>query len=107
LVGPSGAGKSTMLSLAARLYDPSEGRVCLEGIDLRNIENEALRQRVAVVTQEIFLFHTTLRENLLYGAPEATEDELNEAIEASQLQELVERLPDGLHTVVGERGYRL
>ncbi len=107
LVGPSGAGKSTILSLAARLYDPSEGSVRLEGIDLKNIENEALRQRIAVVTQEIFLFHTTLRENLLYGAPEATEEELLAAIAASQLQELVERLPDGLDTIVGERGYRL
>jgi ATP-binding cassette subfamily B protein len=107
LVGPSGAGKSTILSLAARLYDPSEGSVKLEGIDLRNIDNQALRQRIAVVTQEIFLFHTTLRENLLYGAPEATEEELQAAIAASQLQELVERLPDGLETIVGERGYRL
>ena len=107
LVGPSGAGKSTILSLAARLYDPSEGSVRLEDIDLKKIENEALRQRIAVVTQEIFLFHTTLRENLLYGAPEASEDELLAAIAASQLQELVERLPDGLDTVVGERGYRL
>ena len=107
LVGPSGAGKSTILSLAARLYDPSKGKICLEGIDEREIDNEALRQRIAVVTQEIFLFHTTLRENLLYGAPEATEDELSAAIVAAQLQELVERLPDGLDTVVGERGYRL
>ena len=107
LVGPSGAGKSTILSLAARLYDPSEGTVRLEGVDLRDIENEALRQRVAVVTQEIFLFHTTLRENLLYGAPEATEEELVAALDAAQLQELVGRLPEGLDTIVGERGYRL
>ncbi|BCL79302.1 multidrug ABC transporter ATP-binding protein [Ktedonobacteria bacterium brp13] len=107
LVGPSGAGKSTLLSLAARLYDPAEGSISLEGIDLRDIANDALRQQIAVVTQEIFLFHTTLRENLLYGAPDATEEELGAAIVAAQLQELVERLPDGLDTTVGERGYRL
>ncbi len=107
LVGPSGAGKSTILSLAARLYDPSSGSISLEGIDLREIENAALRQHIAIVTQEIFLFHTTLRENILYGTPDASEEELQEAITAAQLQELLERLPDGLETLVGERGYRL
>ncbi|HTK06401.1 MAG TPA: ABC transporter ATP-binding protein, partial [Ktedonobacteraceae bacterium] len=107
LVGPSGAGKSTLLSLASRLYDPSAGQILLDGIDLRQIASADLRQRLAVVTQEVFLFHTTLRENLRYGAPEATDDELQATVAAAQLQELVERLPDGLDTIVGERGYRL
>ncbi len=107
LVGPSGAGKSTILSLAARFYDPTTGSVKLDSIDLRDISNDDLRSRVAVVTQDIFLFHTSLRENLCYGAPEVSEAELHTAIAAAQLQDLVERLPDGLDTIVGERGYRL
>ena len=107
LVGPSGAGKSTMLSLAARLYDPTEGTVRLDGIALKDLDDSDLRRRVAVVTQEVFLFHTTLRENLLYGAPEATEADLLAAVEAAQLRELIDRLPDQLETIVGERGYRL
>jgi ATP-binding cassette, subfamily B, bacterial len=107
LVGPSGAGKSTILSLAARFYDPSSGAVKLDGIDLRDISNDDLRSRVAVVTQDVFLFHISLRENLCYGAPEVSEAELHTAIAAAQLQDLVERLPDGLDTIVGERGYRL
>src|SRR5579884_1985002 len=107
LVGPSGAGKSTMLSLAARFYDPTTGCVKLDGIDLRDIANDDLRSRVAVVTQDVFLFHTSLRENLCYGAPEVSETALQTAIDAAQLHDLVERLPDGLDTIVGERGYRL
>jgi ATP-binding cassette subfamily B protein len=107
LVGPSGAGKSTILSLAARFYDPTTGCVKLDGIDLRDIANDDLRSRVAVVTQDVFLFHTSLRENLCYGAPEVSETALQTAIDAAQLHDLVERLPDGLDTIVGERGYRL
>ncbi len=107
LVGPSGAGKSTLLALAARFYDPSKGSVRLNGIDLRQVANTDLRRRVAVVTQEVFLFHTTLRENLCYGAPEASSAELEAAIAAAQLQELIDQLPAGLETMVGERGYRL
>lgn len=107
LVGPSGAGKSTMLSLAARLYDPTAGAISLDGVDLRQAEPGDLRQRVAVVTQEVFLFHATLRENLCYGAPDAAEAEVAEAVAAAQLAELVARLPQGLETLVGERGFRL
>lgn len=107
LVGPSGAGKSTLLSLAARLYDPTDGTVQLDGVDMRCVADTDLRRRIAVVTQEVFLFHTTLRENLLYGVVDASEDDLAEAVAAAQLQELIERLPDGLDTLVGERGYRL
>ena len=79
----------------------------LDGVDMRQVANNELRQRIAMVTQEVFLFHTTLRENLRYGAPEASDDEIHTAAVAAQLQELIERLPDGLDTVVGERGYRL
>jgi ATP-binding cassette subfamily B protein len=107
LVGPSGAGKSTLLSLAARFYDPTRGAVRLDGIDLTRIAQRDLRQRVAVVTQEVFLFHASLRENLRYGAPEATASEIEEVVAAAQLRDLLDRLPHGLDTIVGERGYRL
>jgi ATP-binding cassette subfamily B protein len=107
LVGPSGAGKSTTLSLAARFYDPTNGIIRLDGIPMQDIARHDLRQRVAVVTQEVFLFHASLRENICYGSPQATHDEILAVVAAAQLQDLVERLPDGLKTIVGERGYRL
>jgi ATP-binding cassette subfamily B protein len=107
LVGPSGAGKSTMLSLAARFYDPTEGSVLLDGVPLHRIAQSDLRRRLAVVTQELFLFHATLRENICYGNPTAGADEVAAVVEAAQLQDVVDRLPDGLETIVGERGYRL
>jgi ATP-binding cassette, subfamily B, bacterial len=107
LVGPSGAGKSTMLALAARFYDPTSGTIQLDGIALSEMARQDLRQRIAVVTQELFLFHASLRENICYGAPEASDAQVEAVIEAAQLRDLVERLPDGLATVVGERGYRL
>jgi ATP-binding cassette subfamily B protein len=107
LVGPSGAGKSTLLSLAARLYDPSGGTIQLDGVDLRAIAHADLRRRLAVVTQDVFLFHSSLRDNIRYGAPDAGDAALETVVEAAQLRSLVERLPDGLDTVVGERGHRL
>lgn len=107
LVGPSGAGKSTILSLAARFYDPTSGRILLDGVPLTEVARHDLRERLAVVTQDVFLFHATLRENIAYGAPEASEVDVNAVVEAAQLHDLVERLPDGLETVVGERGFRL
>ncbi|HZT98011.1 MAG TPA: ABC transporter ATP-binding protein [Ktedonobacteraceae bacterium] len=107
LVGPSGAGKSTMLALAARFYDPISGMIRLDGIPLPEIARQELRQRVAVVTQELFLFHASLRENICYGAPGASDAQIEAVIEAAQLCDVVERLPDGLNTLVGERGYRL
>ena len=107
LVGPSGAGKSTLLSLIARFYDPTSGTVALDGVDLRQIGRDDLRRHMAIVTQEVYLFHTTLRANLCYGAPEALPAAVDAAVEAAQLRDLVDRLPDGLETVVGERGYRL
>ncbi len=107
LVGPSGAGKTTISSLVPRLYDVSAGSVRVSGVDVRNATSASLRDRVGMVTQDPHLFHDTLRANLLYARPEATEDELWSALEQAQVQSLVRALPDGLDTVVGERGYRL
>ncbi len=107
VVGPSGAGKSTILSLGARLYDPESGTVRLGGVSLVELSEASLRSAMAVVTQELYLFHTTLADNIRYGRPAADDAEVREAADAAQLGELIAALPDGLDTVVGERGYRL
>lgn len=107
LVGPSGTGKSTILSLAARFYDPTSGTIKLDNIPLTDISNYDLRYQVSVVTQELFLFHTTLRENICYGRENATDEDIHEVIKVTQLQDLIDKLPEGLDTLVGERGYRL
>ncbi|MGN6751230.1 MAG: ABC transporter ATP-binding protein [Intrasporangium sp.] len=107
LVGPSGAGKTTLTSLVARLYDPTSGAVRIGGLDLRDVTMASLRDRIGVVTQEAHLFHDTIRANLLYARPEATERQLHEALEAAQIAHLVDDLPEGLDTVVGDRGHRL
>jgi len=107
LVGPSGAGKSTILSLAARFYDPTSGSIKLDDIALPDIAQHDLRRRLAVVTQELFLFHASLHENICYGVPDATRDDVEAVVQAAQLRDLIDRLPDGLDTIVGERGYRL
>ncbi len=107
LVGPSGAGKSTISNLIPRLYDPRGGAVRINGVDVRNATFESLRSCVGVVTQDAHLFHETIGENLRYAQPEATDDELWKALSAAQIDELVRALPDGLDTLVGDRGYRL
>jgi ATP-binding cassette subfamily B protein len=107
LVGPSGAGKTTITALAARLYDPNQGTVRIGGYDLRDVTQESLHDVVGVVTQDAHLFHDTIRANLTYARPEATELELIGACEAAQIWDLISSLPDGLDTVVGDRGYRL
>ncbi|MDO4784202.1 MAG: ABC transporter ATP-binding protein [Propionibacteriaceae bacterium] len=107
LVGPSGAGKTTVTHLIARLYDVCEGSVRVGGDDVRELTQESLRSQVGYVTQDAHLFHDTIRANLLYAAPEATPAQIDSALEQAQLAGLVERLPDGLDTVVGDRGYRL
>ena len=107
LVGPSGAGKTTITALAARLYDPNEGAVRIGGHDIRDVTLESLHDVVGVVTQDAHLFHDTIRANLTYARPEATELEVIEACEAAQIWDLIASLPDGLDTVVGDRGYRL
>jgi ATP-binding cassette subfamily B protein len=107
LVGRSGGGKTTMTHLIARLYDATSGTVSVAGTDVKKLTQDSLRAAVGYVTQDAHMFHDTIRANLRYARPEATEAELWEALAAAQLKALVESLPDGLDTVVGERGYRL
>jgi ATP-binding cassette subfamily B protein len=107
LVGPSGAGKTTITQLVSRLYDVSEGAVRLGGQDVRDATLESLRGAIGVVTQDAHLFHDTIRANLVYARPDATDEELTEALRAAQIWDLIEDMPDGLDTVVGDRGYRL
>ncbi|GAA3067484.1 ABC transporter ATP-binding protein [Streptosporangium carneum] len=107
LVGPSGAGKSTLTHLVSRLYDPTSGTVRVGGHDLRDLTFDSLRETVGVVSQDTYLFHDTIRANLLYARPDATEDELVEACEGAQIWDLIASLPRGLDTVVGDRGHRL
>ncbi len=107
LVGSSGAGKSTIAQLLPRLYDPDSGAVRLGGRDVRDLSFAAIRETVGMVTQDGHLFHETIRENLLLARPEATEEEVWDVLRRARLEELIRGLPDGLDTVVGERGYRL
>ena len=107
LVGPSGAGKSTITSLVARLYDASSGRVAIGGMDVRDVTLSSLHEAVGMVTQEAHLFHDTLRANLLFANPSASDDEIHQALRDARIDDFVDRLPDGLDTVVGDRGYRL
>ncbi|MER7113692.1 ABC transporter ATP-binding protein [Saccharomonospora azurea] len=107
LVGPSGAGKSTIASLVARLYDVDSGAVRLGGVDVRDLSFESLRRTVGFVTQDGHLFHDTIRANLTYARPDATDGEIWDALRRARLEDLMRSLPDGLDTVVGERGYRL
>jgi ATP-binding cassette, subfamily B, bacterial len=107
LVGPSGAGKTTMTYLTPRFYDPDEGNILLDGVDLKEISQESLRRNIGIVTQETFLFHATVRENLLYAKPGATQEELESACRAANIHAFVAALPQGYDTVVGERGFRL
>jgi ATP-binding cassette subfamily B protein len=107
LVGPSGAGKTTITQLVARLYDPASGQVRIGGTDLRQVTQESLHDALGVVTQDAHMFHDTIRANLLYARPEASEDDLIQACRAAQIWDLISVLPDGFDTVVGDRGYRL
>ena len=107
LVGPSGAGKTTISHLSARLYDVTSGSVAINGIDVREATLRSLQGIVGVVTQDAHLFHDTIRANLVYARPDATDEELVEALRDAQILDLVESLPDGLDTLVGDRGYRL
>lgn len=107
LVGPSGAGKTTVTYLIPRLYDPTGGRVLLDGHDLRDLTMYSLSKNIGMVTQETYLFYDTVRANLLYARPEATEAEMIAAARAANIHDFIMSLPDGYDTVVGERGYRL
>ncbi|MEQ8292732.1 MAG: ABC transporter ATP-binding protein [Roseovarius sp.] len=107
IVGQSGAGKSTLVSLVPRFYDPQGGRILIDGVDIREFTLTSLRRQIGVVSQDVFLFGGTLRENVAYGRLGASEAEILEALAQAQLSELVANLPQGLDTVVGERGVAL
>ncbi len=107
LVGPSGAGKTTITYLIPRLYDPTEGSILIDGHDLRDVTQESLANQVGMVTQETYLFHDTVRANLLYAKPDATQDEMEAAAVAANIHDFISKLPKGYDTIVGERGYRL
>jgi len=107
LVGPSGAGKTSIANLLCRFYDPGHGRILLDGHELRHIELGSLRQHIAVVLQDTFLFNSTVRDNLIYGNPEATEDDLVAAAKAAYAHDFIMGLPHGYDTEIGERGVRL
>ena len=106
LVGETGSGKSTLASLLSRIYDPQQGRLTIDGVDLRDLTNENLASIVGVVSQEAYLVHASIRENLMLAKPEATDDELWRSLEAAQISSLIAGLPDGLGTLVGSRGHR-
>ncbi|MGK0226086.1 MAG: ATP-binding cassette subfamily B protein [Thermoproteota archaeon] len=107
LVGPSGAGKSTLISLLPRLYDVSDGSLALDGHDVRSLTQASLRAAIGVVSQDPHLFHDSVGANLRFARPSATEDEVRDACRAAQILDVIDALPDGLDTIVGERGYRL
>jgi ATP-binding cassette, subfamily B, bacterial len=106
LVGETGSGKTTLAYLAARLYDVSGGRVTIAGVDIRELSFKALSDLVGVVSQETYLFHATVRENLRFAKPDATDEEIERAAEAARIHDMIAALPDGYDTIVGERGYR-
>jgi ATP-binding cassette subfamily B protein len=106
-VGPSGAGKTTLTYLIPRLYDPTGGRILLDGHDLRDVTIDSLSAQIGMVTQETHLFHDTIRTNLLYARLDATQAELEAAAKAANIHDFVVSLPNGYDTIVGERGYRL
>jgi ATP-binding cassette subfamily B protein len=107
LVGRSGAGKSTIIALLQRLYDPDSGAVLIDGQDIARVQQRSLRSSIAVVQQDISLFHRSLLENLRYGRPEATDEEVFRAVEAARCTEFIHQLPQGFDTLVGERGMKL
>lgn len=107
IVGPSGAGKSTIVSLIPRLYDVLRGSVCVDGVDVRRLDLSWLRANIGIVTQDTYLFNGSLRENLLYAKPDATEDELIDACRKANIYDMIRALPDGFDTLVGNRGLRL
>ncbi len=107
IVGPSGAGKTTLVNLIPRFFDPLRGKIKVDGRDIRDFTLSSLRAKIGIVTQDVILFNDSIRNNILYGRPEASADELNDALKKSNLKDFVNRLPDGLDTEIGERGGRI
>jgi ATP-binding cassette, subfamily B, bacterial len=106
LVGETGSGKTTLAYLVARLYEPQRGRVTIDGVDVRDMTLDSLAATVGLVSQETYLFHASIRENLRFACPDASDEEIEEAAQAAQIHDLISSLPDGYDTPVGERGYR-
>lgn len=107
IVGASGAGKSTLVNLLLRFYDPTEGRILIDGLDIRKVTLKSLRDQIAIVTQEIILFNDTVRNNIAYGRPDVTEEEIVEAAKAANAHDFIMQLPQGYDTVIGEQGVKL
>lgn len=107
LVGPTGVGKTTLASLIPRFYDVSEGSITLDGFDLRDVTVASLRRQISIVLQDVFLFHGTARENILFGRHDATEEDVIEAAKIANAHEFITRLPEGYDTLIGERGVKL
>jgi ATP-binding cassette, subfamily B, bacterial len=107
LVGPTGVGKSTLVSLIPRFYDVKTGSIKLDGIDIRDIDVKTLRRNISIVLQDVFLFHGTVRDNILFGNPKASEPEIIEAAQVSNAYEFIKALPEGFDTIIGERGVKL
>jgi ABC-type multidrug transport system fused ATPase/permease subunit len=107
LVGRTGVGKTTLTSLVPRFYDVCGGAILLDGHDIRDLTMNSLRRQISIVLQDVFLFHGTVQENILFGRPDATEQEMVEAARVANAEEFIERLPDGYDTLIGERGVKL
>jgi subfamily B ATP-binding cassette protein MsbA len=107
LVGPSGAGKTTLFNLIPRFYDPTEGRICFDDINIRDVTQASLREQIGIVPQDTQLFGGSVRENIIYGRLDASDEELIEAARAANAHEFISELPDGYDTIVGERGIKL
>ncbi|MCA9003241.1 MAG: ATP-binding cassette domain-containing protein, partial [Planctomycetes bacterium] len=107
LVGPTGAGKSTIIKLLLRFYDPTRGSITLDGVDLVSLNLNNLRKAIGLVSQDVFLFHGSVRDNIAYGKPDATQEEVEAAARAAEADEFIRELPQGYETIVGERGQKL
>ena len=107
LVGPTGVGKSTLVSLIPRFYDVKAGSITLDGIDIRDLDVELLRKNISIVLQDVFLFHGSVRDNILFGKPDATDEEILNAAQVANAHEFIQKLPEGFNTIIGERGVKL
>ena len=107
LVGPTGVGKTTMANLIPRFYDPTEGRILIDGVDLQSVTVPSLRRQIGMVLQDVFLFNGTVADNIAYGSPQATREEIATAAAAAGAEEFILEMPEGYDTQIGERGVRL